>query len=160
MRFRALSFAAVVLVGAQMINVQGQTPGTSHGSSLSGGIVSPICSLDNFAAGDATGDLSGSFAIAFDCKDGEIAGGTWLVVVKGPGPDGAVAELGTISGQVLSGSFQADSAGDLVVVRDVELAITQGTDAYASLAYGTGTLDATSDAHAAPQFLGTLRLSF
>ena len=160
MRFRALSFVAVVLAGAQIINVHGQTPGSWHGSSLSGGIVSPICSSDNFAAGDASGDLSGSFSIAFDCRDGAIAGGTWLVVVTGPGPDGAIAELGTLRGQVLHGSFQADSAGDLVVVSDVELAITQGTDAYAAVASGTGTIAATSDVNAAPQFLGTLRLSF
>jgi hypothetical protein len=160
MRFTALSFVAVVLAAAQVITVHGQTPGTWHDSSLSGGIVSPLCSLDTFAAGEASGDLSGSFAIAFDCKDGEIASGTWLVVVKGPGPDGTVAELGTISGRVLNGSFQADSAGDLVIVRDVGLAITQGTDAYASVASGTGTLEATSDVNAAPQFLGTLRLSF
>lgn len=160
MRFRALSFAAAVLAAAQVISVHGQTPGIWHGSSLSGGIVSPICSSDNFATGDASGDLSGSFSIAFDCKEGQIAGGTWLVVVTGPGPDGAIAELGTISGQVLHGSFQADSAGNQVVVRDVELSITQGTDAYASVASGTGTLEATSDVNAAPQFLGTLRLSF
>jgi hypothetical protein len=160
MRFRALSFAAVVLAGAQVINVHGQTPGLWHASSLSGGIVSPICSSDNFATGDASGDLSGSFAVAFDCKDGEIASGTWLVVVTGPGPDGTTAELGTISGRVLHGSYQADSAGNQVVVRDVELAITQGTDAYASVASGTGTLEATSDVNASPQFLGTLRLSF
>jgi len=161
MRFRALSFVAFVLAGAQVINVHGQTPGTWHRSSLRGGIVSPICSLDNFAAGDASGDLRGSFSIGFDCKDdGEIASGTWHLVVTGLGPDGAVEELGTISGVVLNGSFQAGSAGDRVVVRDVELAIRQGTGAYASVASGTGTLEATSDVNAAPQFLGTLGLSF
>ena len=50
--------------------------------------------------------------------------------------------------------------GARVIVRDVSLAITEGTGMYAGLLEGTGSLDATSDPESAPQFVATLGLSF
>lgn len=160
MRGFGLWFAAIVLAAGQVSSVRAQTPGVPHGSVLTGMIQSPICSSDNFASGDAAGDLSGSFYVAFDCKDGSIAGGTWLVLVTSAAPDGTTEVIGTIRGQVLRGSFEADDTGERVVVRDVLLAITEGTGAYESIVAGTGSLEATSAPDAAPQFLGTLGLTF
>lgn len=160
MRGFGLWVAAIVLVTGQINSAGGQTPDVPHGSVLTGMIQSPICSSDNFASGDAAGDLSGSFFVAFDCKEGSIAGGTWLVIVTGSAPDGTTDVIGTIRGQVLRGSFEADDTGQRVVVRDVSLAVTEGTGAYASVVVGTGLLEATSDPGGAPQFVGTLGLTF
>jgi len=160
MRFTAISLAAVVLVAAQTVGVQGQAAGSSRSSVLSGMIQSPLCSSDNFASGDASGDLAGSFYLAFDCQDGAISGGTWLVLVTAEASDGTTEILGTVRGQVMHGSFEPDGDGARVIVRDVSLSITEGTGLYAAVVEGTGSLDATSDSDAAPQFVGTLGLTF
>ena len=143
MRIIWLSLAAFVLAASQTSGVHGQAAGSSRASVLSGMIQSPICSSDNFASGDASGDLSGSFYVAFDCRDGAISGGTWLILVTEEAPDGTLTLLGTIRGQVLNGSFEADGTGE-----------------YASVMVGTGSLEATSDPDGAPQFQGTLGLTF
>jgi hypothetical protein len=160
MRILALSLTAIVLATSQVNGVHGQTQSASHASVLSGTIQSPLCSSDNFASGDALGDLKGSFVVAFDCQNGAIAGGTWLVLVTAEGPDGTTEILGTIRGLVRHGSFEADGDGERVIVRDVALSITEGTGLYAAIMEGTGSLDATSDPDGAPQFVGTLGLTF
>jgi hypothetical protein len=160
MRTLTLLLAATVLAASQVSSVYGQAESAFYASALSGMIQSPLCSSDNFASGDASGDLSGSFSLAFDCQNGAISGGTWLVLVTAAAPDGATEILGTIRGRVLRGSFEADGDGARVIVRDVSLAIMEGTGRYAGVAGGTGSLDATSDAEGAPQFVGTLGLRF
>ena len=160
MRILAFVLAAMVLAASQVSSVYGQTDPASYASALSGMIQSPLCSSDNFASGDASGDLSGSFVLAFDCQNGAISGGTWLVLVTTAAPDGTTEILGTIRGQVLHGSFEPVGDGARVIVRGVSLAITEGTGLYAGLVAGTGSLDATSDPEGAPQFTGTLGLSF
>ena len=159
MRFLLLSAATLIMAASHAGSLYAQAP-VPRGSVLSGTIQAPICSSDTFASGDAAGDLSGEFFVAFDCKDGTIAGGTWLVVVMNTQPDGTVEAVGTIRGQVLHGSFQADAAGERVIVRDVALAIQEGTGEFASVAGGTGSLDANADTNIAPQFTGTLALTF
>ena len=160
MRILALSLATIVLAASQVSSVHGQTEPASYASVLSGMIQSPLCSSDNFASGDASGDLAGSFFLAFDCQDGAISGGTWLVLVTAEAPDGTTEILGTVRGQVMHGSFEPDGDGARVIVRDVSLSITEGTGLYAAVVEGTGSLDATSDPDAAPQFVGTLGLTF
>src|SRR5690349_9497938 len=103
----ALSVAAILVAASQVGSVRGQTQTASYATALSGRIQAPICSSDNFAAGDAAGDLQGSFYLAFDCKAGTIVGGTWLILVASEA--GATPEVvGTIRGQVLNGSFEID----------------------------------------------------
>jgi hypothetical protein len=162
MRILALSLAALVLAASQVSSVYGQAAAapTSHGSVLSGMIQSPLCSADTFASGDAVGDVSGSFFLAFDCQNDAIAGGTWVVLATADGPDGNTEIIGTIRGLVLHGSFERDGDGERVIVRDVALSITEGTGLYAAIVEGTGSLDATSDPDGAPQFVGTLGLTF
>jgi len=160
MRILALSIATIALAASQVSGVHGQTAPSSYGTSLSGTIQSPICSSDNFASGEASGDLQGSFYLAFDCQGGSIFGGTWLILVTADGPGGTKEVLGTIRGQVLNGSFEADGRSDRIAVRDVVLAVTEGTGHYAAVVEGTGSLDARSDPAAAPQFVGTLGLTF
>ena len=160
MRFLALSLTVFVLVASQVSRVHGQTEPSSRATVLSGTIQSPLCSSDNFASGDASGDLAGSFYLAFDCQQGAISGGTWLVLITAEAPDGTTEILGTIRGQVLHGSFEPDAGGSRVMIHDVSLAITEGTGLYAGLVAGTGSLDATSDPEGAPQFVGTLGLTF
>jgi hypothetical protein len=159
MRTPSLTLLALVLAASQVSSIHGQTP-ESYGSVLTGTIQSPICSSDNFASGDAAGDLSGSFYLAFDCQNGSISGGTWLILVTAAGPDGTTEILGTIRGQVLNGSFEPSGDGDGLVVRAVSLAVTEGTGLYAAIGGGTGSLDATSDPDGEPQFVGTLGLTF
>jgi hypothetical protein len=156
----ALSVAAIVLVAAQVSGAHGQTQPASYGTALSGKIESPICSSDNFASGDASGDLRGSFYLAFDCQAGTIVGGTWLILVTAEAPDARTEVVGTIRGQVLNGSFELDRENDRITVHDVELAVTEGTGQYASVGAGTGSLAATSDPQGTPQFVGTLGLTF
>jgi hypothetical protein len=158
MRILALSFAAMVLAASQVSDLHGQAQPSSYGTVLSGVIESPICSSDNFASGEASGDLRGSFYVAFDCQDGSISGGTWLILVTTEGPGGTADVVGTIRGQVLTGSFEA--TGPRIAVRDVVLAVTEGTGQYAPVVEGTGSLEATSDPAGAPQFAGTLGLTF
>jgi hypothetical protein len=160
MRILALSLAAAVLAASHVSSVYGQAAPASHGSVLSGTIQSPLCSADTFASGDAAGDVSGSFFLAFDCQDGTLTGGTWLVLVTADGPAGTTEILGTIRGQVLHGSFEPDGDGARVIVRDVSLSITEGTGLYAAIEEGSGSLDATADPDGAPQFVGTLGLTF
>jgi hypothetical protein len=160
MRILALALAATVLAASHVSSVHGQAAPESSSTVLSGIIQSPLCSSDNFASGDASGDLSGSFFLAFDCQNGAIAGGTWLVLVTADGPGGTTEILGTIRGQVRHGSFEPDGDGARVIVRDVSLSITEGTGLYAAIVEGTGSIDATADPDAAPQFVGTLGLSF
>ena len=159
MRVRVLSVAAVVFAAFQAGSLYAQDP-VARGSVLSGTIQAPICSSDNFASGDASGELSGQFFVAFDCKDGTIAGGTWLVLVTTTLPDGTVEVRGTIRGQVLRGSFEADADGNQLIVRDVALEIVEGTGEYAAVMAGTGSLEAVADADITPQFTGTLALTF
>jgi hypothetical protein len=160
MRIAALFLAAAVLAASHVSSVHGQAAPESYSTMLSGMIQSPLCSSDNFASGEASGDVSGSFVVAFDCQNGAIAGGTWLVLVAAEGPDGTTEILGTIRGQVLHGSFEADGDGARVIVRDVSLSITEGTGLYAAIVEGTGSIEATADPDAAPQFVGTLGLAF
>jgi hypothetical protein len=156
----ALSVAAIVLAASQVGTVHGQTQAASYGSVLRGQVQSPICSSDNFATGDAFGDLHGSFYLAFDCQAGTIVGGTWLVLVTADAPGAAPDVLGTIRGQVLHGSFDVDPTTNRITVHSVELAVTEGTGQYAGVGEGTGSLAATSDPGATPQFTGTLGLTF
>jgi len=155
----ALSVAAILVAASQVGSVHGQTQTGSYATALSGKIQAPICSSDNFAAGEATGDLQGSFYLAFDCKAGTIVGGTWLILVESGDPGGPEI-VGTIRGQVVNGSFEVDQTTDRITVRDVELAVTEGTGQYAGVAEGTGLLAATSDPGSTPQFNGTLGLTF
>jgi hypothetical protein len=156
----ALSVAAILVAASQVGSVHGQTQPASYGTALSGKIESPICSSDNFASGDTSGDLHGSFYLAFDCKAGSISGGTWLILVTNEAPDGMATVVGTLRGQVRNGTFRVDGEGDRVSVHDVELAVTEGTGQYANVVDGTGSLEATSDARHTPQFVGTLGLTF
>ena len=160
MRIPALFLAALVLAASQVSSVHGQAEPASYASVLSGTILSPLCSSDNFASGDAAGDLAGSFYVAFDCQNGAISGGTWLVLITAGAPDGTTEILGTLRGQVLHGSFEPDGDGARIIVRGVSLTVTEGTGLYAGLVAGTGSLDATSDPEGAPQFVGTLGLTF
>jgi hypothetical protein len=160
MRTGILAVAALMLAASHVSSVHGQTQPASYGSALSGTIESPICSPDNFASGEASGDLHGSFYLAFDCKAGSIFGGTWLIVVTTEAPDGTANVVGTIRGQVLNGAFQVDGDGARVTVQKVELAVTEGTGEYANVVEGTGSLAATSDTRSSPQFVGTLGLTF
>ena len=161
MRILALSVATIVLAAFQVSSLQGgQTAAISHAGMLSGTIQSPICSSDNFASGEASGDLQGSFFLAFDCRDGSISGGTWLILVTTEGTDGTREVRGTIRGQVVDGSLEPDSDGARIVVRGVALAVTEGTGEYAGVGGGTGSLDATADPGGAPQFVGTIALTF
>jgi hypothetical protein len=160
MRSFALTLAAMVLAASQVSSVHGQTEPASYGSVLSGTIQSPICSSGNFATGDAAGALEGSFFLAFDCREGSISGGTWLILLTSEGSGGTTDVRGTLRGQVLNGSFEVDGDSERLVVRGVSLAITEGTGEYAAVAGGTGSLDATSDPDAAPQFVGTIGLTF
>ena len=156
----ALSVAAIVLAASQFGSVHGQTQATSYGTVLSGKIESPICTSDNFASGEASGDFHGSFYLAFDCKAGAIFGGTWLILVTNETPHGTSDIVGTLRGQVLTGAFEVDKGGDRISVQGVELAVTEGTGRYANVVEGTGSLAATSDARSTPQFVGTLGLTF
>src|SRR5919106_6488169 len=131
MRIPARILAGLVLAASQVSSLHGQAEPASYASVLSGTILSPLCSSDNFASGDASGDLAGSFYLAFDCQNGAISGGTWLVLVTAGAPDGTTEIVGTIRGQVLHGSFEADGDGTRVIVRGVSLAITEGTGVYA-----------------------------
>jgi hypothetical protein len=151
-------FVLAAAIGAQTVGLDAQSQAPR--ALLQGSIVSPVCSSDNFASGDVSGDLSGLFFVAFDCEDGSISGGTWLIRVTAEAPDGATEVLGTIRGHVLHGSFESDSGGERVTVRDVTLAITEGTGEYTSIVSGTGSLEATSDPGGTPQFTGTLGLTF
>jgi hypothetical protein len=156
----ALSVAAIVLVASQIGSVRGQTQPASYGTALTGTIQSPICSSDNFASGDVSGDLDGSFYVAFDCQDETILGGSWLILVTAEGADGTRDVLGTIRGQVLNGSFEPASDSARITVRDVVLAISEGTGQYATVTEGRGSLEATSDTRDTPQFVGRLGLTF
>jgi hypothetical protein len=156
----ALSLTAIVLAASQISSVHGQKQLASYASVLNGTIQSPLCSSDNFASGDASGDLGGSFYLAFDCREGAIAGGTWLVLVTAEAPDGTTEILGTLRGQVLHGSLDPDGDPARVIVRGVSLTITEGTGRYAAIGEGSGSLDATADANGVPQFVGTLGLTF
>src|SRR5688572_2510959 len=158
MRVAALT-VAVILAASQVNGVHAQTGTALYGSVLSGTIQSPICSSDNFASGDASGDLRGSFFLAFDCQDGAISGGTWLILVTTEGADGTTEIRGTLRGQVVNGAFEID-LDSKTSVRNVVLAVTEGTGEYAAVAAGTGSLDATSDPAGATQFVGTIGLTF
>jgi hypothetical protein len=160
MRIPAFCVAAFVLAASQVSSLHGQTAAMSHGVVLSGTIQSPICSSDNFASGETSGDLHGSFFVAFDCRDGSIFGGTWLILVTTEGADGMAEIRGTLRGQVVDGSFERDSDGARIVVRGVALAVTEGTGEYAGVGGGTGSLEATADPEGAPQFVGTIGLTF
>jgi hypothetical protein len=159
MRNLAFSLAAVVIALSQVSSVDARARSGAYGSQLNGTIQSPICSSDNFATGEATGDLAGSFAVAFDCRDGAIAGGTWLIVVAAPS-DSTNEVRGTIRGRVVTGSFEADPDGQRVTLRNVTLAVTEGTGDYAAVATGSGSLEASSDPQGTPQFVGKIGLRF
>ena len=157
---RASVCAALLVTGMYAADGRAQTP-VPQTVSLRGAILSPICSSEAFAGGDVMGDVNGAFSIAFDCRsDGRISSGTWYLAVTSTAADGTVTELGSIGGIVRSGAFDADSAGTTIVLRGIELAVTQGTGVYAASASGTGTLEATADPSGAAQFLGTLALTF
>ena len=160
MRSLAVSAAAVALAASSVGIAHGQAPANAYGTVLSGTIQSPICSSDNFASGDASGDLRGSFFLAFDCRDGSISGGTWLILVTTDGADGTTEVRGTIRGQVVEGAFERDGGGARIVVHGVALAVTEGTGEYAGVSGGTGSLDATADPEGAPQFVGKIGLTF
>jgi len=160
MRILAVFVAAIVLGASQVSSVHAQAQPSSYGTVLSGMIQSPICSSDNFASGEASGDLHGSFYLAFDCQGGSIFGGTWLILVTAEGPGGTTEVLGTLRGQVKQGSFEADGRSARITVRDVVLAVTEGTGQYAAVVEGSGSLEAKSDPEGAPQFVGTLGLTF
>ena len=160
MRIFALSIAVIALAASQVSSVHGQTAPSPYGASLSGTIQSPICSSDNFASGDVSGDLNGSFFVAFDCQGETILGGSWLILVTAERSDGAKDVLGTIRGRVLNGSFEPDGDSARLTVRDVVLAVTEGTGQYATVAEGSGSLDATSDPRDTPQVVGRLGLTF
>jgi hypothetical protein len=160
MRILAVSAAAMALAASQVGIIHGQTLPDAYGTVLSGTIQSPICSSDNFASGEAAGDLHGSFFLAFDCRDGSISGGTWLILVTTDGTHGTTEIRGTLRGLVVNGSFERDTDGARIVVRGVALAVTEGTGEYAGVGGGTGSLDATADPEGAPQFVGTIGLMF
>jgi hypothetical protein len=158
MRIRTLSLAACIAL-TTAVSSHAQTATSSFGSVLTGSIQSPICSSENFASGEATGDLRGAFYLAFDCQDGAIFGGTWLILVTAEAADGTIEVRGSIRGQVMNGEFDTDAETGRITVRSVALIVTEATGEYATLAGGTGSLDATSDPAGTPQFVGTLGLS-
>ena len=159
MRMRTLSLV-VVLVAAVAGGAVRMQARAAYASVLSGSIEQSLCSSAGSASGSASGDLAGSFTVSLDCSESAIAGGQWQITVKGAGPDGAEAELGTLSGSVVGGAVQADVAGGILTASDVKVSVTAGTGAYAAVTSGSGTLELIADPKGSPQFRGTLRLSF
>ena len=151
---------AVPVLAPAVGTIHAHAEPASHGSVLTGTIESPICWSENFASGEASGDLDGSFSVAFDCAQGTISGGTWVIVVTTRAADGTSEVRATVRGRVLHGAFEADQEGQRVVMRDVALVVTEGTGDYAGIADGTGLLNAMSDPTGTPQFAGTIRLTF
>jgi hypothetical protein len=160
MRNLTCSLAAILVALSQVTIADARARSGAYGSQLNGTIQSPICSSDNFATGEAVGDLAGSFAVNFDCRDGAIAGGTWLIVVTAETFDGTSEVRGMIRGRVVSGSFEADSDGRRVTVRNVTLSVIEGTGEYADISGGSGSLEAATDLRGTPQFVGTIGLRF
>ena len=158
MRTKMALLAGVVLIGMTTATGQAQTP-VEHASLVEASIVSPLCSSDDFASGTATGDVQGTFAIAFDCNGDTFSGGTWSVVVLGPDGDGAITDVEGLRGRVVNGAFQRDASGNVVSITG-DVMIVEGTGAHATVSAGTGTFEATLDAGGTPQVRATLRLSF
>ena len=141
-------------------SVFAQTPGGSFHSDISARAAAAVCSSGIAIHGDASGSLSGKFAISFECAGDALVGGNWRMVVTESGPNGAAVQVGEIFGGVVRGAVQRDSAGRVTKVGDVELKINRGTGKYAAVESGTGYLAATINSNADPQVRGSMGLSF
>ncbi len=149
------SVTATDLAGLHVLFVQNSSPnayGTEHLASKAA--VQDAVNADEPVVNDQ------HESVAFDCQGETILGGSWLILVTAERSDGAKDVLGTIRGQVLNGSFEPDGDSTRITVRDVLLAVTEGTGQYAAVAEGSGALDATSDPRDTPQFVGRLGLTF
>jgi hypothetical protein len=150
-----------VFVAAAMAETLAQSRPATRTTLVSARLVSPICKTSAIAVeGSATGDVTGTFAIAFACNGKGIIGGSWRVTVTEAGADGVRAEVGMMGGRVVKGSFQMNGAGVVYAVQDVVLDIRQGAGRYAAVQSGSGKLDAVVNVHAVPQVRGSLDLIF
>jgi hypothetical protein len=150
---------AVALFVGTTAFADAQPAPVEYASVIDAAIVSPICSSDDFASGAATGDVAGTFSIAFDCSGDTVIGGSWGVVVLAPDAEGTLIEVSGLRGRVVSATFQRDASGNVVTVAG-EVAITQGAGPYEAVVSGAGTFEAAIDAAGTPQVRATLRLSF
>lgn len=121
-------------------------------SGLSNGTVSVLGTGEYVVSLDTAGAYPGklNLTITVQSTDGEVVSGEWQVVVSDAGTPG------TISGSLSGGSVTVNESGDLIL-SGVQLQVASGTESFASLTVGSGSLDADLGQ---VETQGTLRIDF
>lgn len=109
---------------------------------------------------NASGDLPGMFTLTLTHEGGKVSGGSWTLVVLPQHADATSSETGRLSGKVTGGTLTLDAHGIVSAAGSVQLAVENGTELYATVNGGTGTLSLAAEPENSTRLAGPLALSF
>jgi hypothetical protein len=109
---------------------------------------------------NASGDLPGMLSLTLTHEGGNVGGGTWTLSVLPPNADAASSELGRLTGKLTGGTLTLDANGIVTAANSVQLTVQSGTEQYATVTGGNGTLSLSADPENSTKLGGPLVLNF
>jgi hypothetical protein len=125
--------------------------GSQTASAESGGIALNL---------NASGDLPGMLSVTLTREGGNISGGTWTLSVLPPNADATSSEIGKLNGKLTGGTLTLDANGIVTAINSVQLTVQTGTEQYATVTGGNGTLSLSADPENSTKLGGPLVLNF
>lgn len=109
---------------------------------------------------NASGDLPGMLSLTLTHDGGKVSGGTWTLSVLPPNADATSSESGKLNGRLTGGTLTLDANGIVTAANSVQLTVENGTEQYATVNGGSGTLSLSADPENSTKLVGPLALSF
>ena len=109
---------------------------------------------------NASGDLPGILNISLRHEGGNVNGGTFTLTVLPQNADASSSARGRLTGTVTGGTLTLDANGIVSAAGAVRLTVQSGTDEYAGVTGGSGTLSLSADPENSTKLSGPLALDF
>jgi hypothetical protein len=144
-----------MLVSVALVHAAATYNGTLTGSQTASTVAGGVSLNLN-----ASGDLPGMFTLTLTHEGGKVSGGSWTLVVLPQNADATSSETGRLSGKVTGGTLTLDANGIVSAADSVQLVVENGTELYATVNSGTGTLSLAADPENSTRLGGPLAFSF
>jgi hypothetical protein len=144
-----------LLVSVALVHAAATYNNTLIGSQTASGAPASIALNLN-----ASGDLPGMLSLSLTHEGGNVSGGTWTMTVLPPNADATSSETGKLTGKVTGGTLTLDANSIVTAANSVQLTVQSGTELYATVGNGSGTLSLSADPENSTKLGGPLALSF